>query len=649
MARRFNEYKIEDKITSIRNTINELSTKILTEDATTIERFNKSPFESLDKFHDRNLSDFQGTFKPQDSTEPKLTHYLRGSYNSDIMKSDELDNPYEHSTSKFPQESDLRASTQSDFGSFAYRRPRWAEDKGDLTGSMGSLGSLASSKPLDDLRMHDPTSSSMFRKTIVEEKKKPEERTKPDWDANGLREHEREKVAELERRLYEKDRVLQEMTGLHNEMLGNLDKLQKDTNSTITKKDFEIQVLKESLYTLERERDDLKAKNAQLTRQIEDSDSNKDQYRRTTEKHTRSLEDLKAQVSRMEQRIYELDSQKNKLIEENTELTIKLQDSENELETADKELEFLRAKIHKLKEKTGKDLELKRDYKGLLQRVEALETAELKYNSEKSEYLAEIQILKERNEGLYRDLQNERRAKEIAIESKVNNTKHSENYELKCRAYKLEDEIDRLQIENDTLKSELAARPSRTKLLEANRRVEELEAVIEDIQRDRSRGRSISVGRSDKDRNYRPARSVSREKNRGRDKDLHSLSQATLKRLINDIMKEFNIETPSALIAYLRDIRKQLKEFSNMKDFIYKLTSLILDCTPNGSLDKNPSLKKIWRWVKRLTEEYLYLKKESDTSDKHKAILRVLLKECNLVSPEDLPNYVMKLRDKLKM
>ena len=184
-------------------------------------------------------------------------------------------------------------------------------------------------------------------------------------------------------------------------MLGNLDKLQKDTNSTITKKDFEIQVLKESLYTLERERDDLKAKSAQLTRHIEESDSNKDQYRRTTEKHTRSLEDLKAQVSRMEQKIYELDSQKNKLIEENTELAIKLQDADNEIETADKELEFLRAKISKLKEKNGKDLELKRDYKGLLQRVEALEKEELKYNSEKSEYLAEIQILKERNEGLY--------------------------------------------------------------------------------------------------------------------------------------------------------------------------------------------------------------------------------------------------------
>lgn len=648
MARRLNEYRIEDKITSIRNTINELSTKILQEDATTIDRYSNSPLESVEKYHEINYSDFQGTFKPQDTKEPRLSNYLRGSYNSDMMKTDELDSQFEHSTSKFPQENpefrasrqseygrDLRASSQSEYGSFAFRRPKWAEEKGDLTGSVQSLTS--SVKPENDLRLHDPTSSSLFAKSLRGENRKADEKMKVDWEITALLEYEREKVSDLERKLEEKDKIL-------DEMLASFDQLQKDSNSADTQKDFEIQMLKESLYTLERERNELQAKNAQLTRQIEDSDINKDKYRRTTEKHTRSLEDLKSQVNRMEQNIYELDSQKNKLIEENTLLNVKLKDSQQEIETAEKEVEFYREKLNKIKEKNESDLSLKRDNQMLRNKIEALEKANLS-----SEYLAEIQILKERNEGLYRDLQNERRSKEIVIESKVHNTKQNENYELKYRTYKLEDQVDSLKTENEALKAELT-RSSRAKLLEANRRMEELEALIEDLQREKSRGRSISAGRTEKDKTYRSARSVSREKLRPKhDKELYSLSHTTLKRLINDIMNEFSIETPSAVIAFLREIRKQSKDYHNLKDFIYKLTSLILDCSPNGSMDKNPSLKKIWRWIKRLTEEYIYLKKDSDLSDKHKIILKALLKECNLLSPEDLPNYVMKLRDKLKM
>ena len=49
-------------------------------------------------------------------------------------------------------------------------------------------------------------------------------------------------------------------------------------------------------------------------------------------------------------------------------------------------------------------------------------------------------------------------------------------------------------------------------------------------------------------------------------------------------------------------------KFKKTEKFIRKLANMVLQCSPSGSFDTEPSPHQIWKWLTRLLEEYMKLK-----------------------------------------
>ena len=55
--------------------------------------------------------------------------------------------------------------------------------------------------------------------------------------------------------------------------------------------------------------------------------------------------------------------------------------------------------------------------------------------------------------------------------------------------------------------------------------------------------------------------------------------------------------------------RAEVKDLSALRKFAGNLAILIRDCSPPGSTPKDMSFKYMWKWVKRLVEEYMRVRK----------------------------------------
>ena len=84
----------------------------------------------------------------------------------------------------------------------------------------------------------------------------------------------------------------------------------------------------------------------------------------------------------------------------------------------------------------------------------------------------------------------------------------------------------------------------------------------------------------------------------------------------DEFYKSFYLETKKILAAdsytsakekllKLRDIYGKYKKTEN---FIKKLANMVLQCSPSGSFESEPSPHQIWKWLTRLLEEYMKLK-----------------------------------------
>jgi hypothetical protein len=463
-----------------------------------------------------------------------------------------------------------------------------------------------------------------------------------EWEINLLLEYEKEKVHQLELKLQRKDQEVHELIEVRNNLTFQLESSQQQLRESNLRKDTEICRLEEQISKQAIERQEQERKIGKLIQELEDQTiANREHYRKYVEKHHKSLDEVKLSAEKMEQKVSELEKQKIKLYDENTQLSHKLISTQKEMEQLERQAIALRDELRSLKDKDSNSssevLELKRDRIKILRELEELQKLNLSLKDEAEKYRNENRILEERlelKEGIRnREIEDENRSYEV-------------NSEIRARNIKLEDEIHNLKTELLALKDELKVRPTKRALLESEKRVEELEAVILDLQKNRVISSSFDHQDIDKSPRYR-TRSTGKDKrkpNPKKDKEVCTLSQAALKRLITELMKEFNVETTSAIITCIKDQQKQVKSHTKWKDFIDKITSLVIECSPPGTFDKTPTLKRIWRWIRRLIEEYLYIKKEQEMSNNYRNLLLSIAKDLNTAYPEDLPSAISKLR-----
>ncbi|OMJ76642.1 hypothetical protein SteCoe_23944 [Stentor coeruleus] len=81
-------------------------------------------------------------------------------------------------------------------------------------------------------------------------------------------------------------------------------------------------------------------------------------------------------------------------------------------------------------------------------------------------------------------------------------------------------------------------------------------------------------------------------------------------------------------------------KYNKLKKFIDKLSDMIVQCSPSGSFNREPSTHQIWKWLTRLLEEYMKLK-QSTSGESYAKLCQIL----NTESVEEMIEKVAHLQN----
>ena len=139
----------------------------------------------------------------------------------------------------------------------------------------------------------------------------------------------------------------------------------------------------------------------------------------------------------------------------------------------------------------------------------------------------------------------------------------------------------------------------------------------------RNARKSTSPGLKHRDRSHSheqatsPKESYTRDMIR-RDKNHHSRHQ-----VVKDLMKLLEVEQSEDLLPCVESLCKHHKQHAQVVDFLQRLQAIVTACSPPAAFPEPPSLPQMWKWVRRLVEEYMNLRKAPEVLDRVMAVLRV--------------------------
>ena len=88
-------------------------------------------------------------------------------------------------------------------------------------------------------------------------------------------------------------------------------------------------------------------------------------------------------------------------------------------------------------------------------------------------------------------------------------------------------------------------------------------------------------------------------------------SYKSLQKIFRLLLRELHITSVADAHPEILKLLKIKKNFTSAKHFIERVTDAVRNFSPPGSFDTAPSLRHVWKWVRRLIEEYMLLKKSS--------------------------------------
>lgn len=84
-------------------------------------------------------------------------------------------------------------------------------------------------------------------------------------------------------------------------------------------------------------------------------------------------------------------------------------------------------------------------------------------------------------------------------------------------------------------------------------------------------------------------------------------------------------QPPTDLLAIIRSLQQSHKQASASLSLVSKMAKLIQDCAPTEASTERLTAKQIWRWVRRLVEEFMRLKERCEVVERDWAEARQLL------------------------
>mgnify|MGYP001051208454 CR=1 FL=1 len=286
-------------------------------------------------------------------------------------------------------------------------------------------------------------------------------------------------------------------------------------------------------------------------------------------------EDLLWEIQTAKQELKDVVAYKDSQIEElNQRLNTAHQTQENQLST----IKYLKAK-----------LENPENYQLAKAEIKELRSRNRQLEFQLESYSSENEQLKTKINQLQKDL-------EESIKQNKNLDPKQSSDSFKSKIEKFEELIEHLKDQNKSLKLELYQKPSHQDLEKANRKIEELQSTV------------------------KKTRSVSKVR-----KSPRTLKPNEHTKVLKDLMEQYNVTNPEKLVTKINS------KDSKSKLFIKRIQDLILE--NSGKETQKPTLKSMWRWINRLFEEYLKMKKQAPL---HYDIIKKLTDALDVEYPKDL-------------
>lgn len=595
MSRRTNDYEIDNKIQGIREDLQRLTTNYrpsLSKEQSPLEKYLEDKYsDPAFKLSEITESPFLHTKNSQDTKRGKIKvgSGLKNSYSADDLKGFEeepLISP------KFPVDSKPYVSKYVLYG----------DDRKSTTKKIGEI---------------DPTVSTAYRDFSLDRNE-----VSPKYKIN------------------EKDEKIRELLKIKENLMKEIDRNRVEQSKVVKEKDNQIYELtlrfRDAHTTGEGYRkilDGLEKEVNALRRQKGGKIFEK------SDRHRSDIENLTVSARGLGYKADELESEKRVLLEENTQLQQKLLQIEKEISYIENKSKSMRDEIKSLRlkhsEKESEILHLKKDKVEYLRQIDELKRIENQRNIElESAYMGKREL-----EDRIQEL------KQLLHDSSMTKYKTAEIEEnTNLGTTRLKDQLKVLKSENVKLKSAIRRKPSVDEIKKATKKIEQLESAIDSIKGNK-RGRSHSAKRiRDKVQKLPPLRprSAGRER-KSVSPSSKNLTMATYGKIVRELMTEFCVDNPSLLIPSAKSALHDLKNQSQNKKLVERIRTLIIDCSPPGTFEKNPSLKKVWKWIRRLIEEYLQMKKKWDQNETQKEIMSRLKKALGIEKIEEIPRSLTKL------
>lgn len=116
------------------------------------------------------------------------------------------------------------------------------------------------------------------------------------------------------------------------------------------------------------------------------------------------------------------------------------------------------------------------------------------------------------------------------------------------------------------------------------------------------------------------------------------MSPATQRRVLQEVIALLGVQI-GEVVTEVKGLLKHGKSAAASDELVERICSVVEQFSPPGSFTHRPSLQQVWRWVERLIEEYLSLRKGTSQS-------QVLMQRLNTVlgGPQDLVREVELLK-----
>lgn len=192
------------------------------------------------------------------------------------------------------------------------------------------------------------------------------------------------------------------------------------------------------------------------------------------------------------------------------------------------------------------------------------------------------------------------------LEAEINNKK---NIKLEFQYMKLQEQAKFIQEENDNLTIALKAQPCFKDIKDRDQVIAELKSKL---YAKTSRSRSVSQTHDLNLKSHEPSILPQAE--------IPSLS--TINSILAELLSILKLNNIQEIINEVKTLKKKPKP-SNLEE---RLGKMVKDLSPEGTFNLCPTPQQCWKWVRRVVEDYLKIKKDLEKEDKNREVINKLIK-----------------------